>query len=393
MRIILVPDSFKGSLSSKQAAEMMAKGIRAVCPDAIIHIIPVADGGEGTVDAVLEATQAEKVTHTVEDPLGRPVRASFAWFSSTQTAVIEMAEASGMSRLAQSELNPYLASTYGTGQLIKHALDRGAKQLVVGVGGSATVDGGIGCLQALGLECFDGNGEKISRVGGRLDRVSRVDLSALDPRIKHVQMTIASDVTNPLLGPQGAVYVFGPQKGVTEQALPQFEQGMRHYAHLIENVTGGKWSDHPGSGAAGGLGFALLSFFRAEVKSGIELILEVCRFKEYLPEADLVITGEGRLDRQSLYGKGPIGIARMAKQYGVPCIALAGRVEDDLDEAKKEGLLLALPIVDRPLSLEEAMQLGPELIFRASKRLMEVINLSKVILNRGDNKNNGSSIC
>lgn len=362
---------------------MMAKGIKEVCPEAAVHILPIADGGEGTVDAVLATRQGEKLERVVEDPLGRPVKAAIAWFPTLQTAVIEMAQASGMVHLSPAELDPHVASTYGTGQLIKHALDLGAKKLIVGLGGSATVDGGLGCLQALGLKCYDNTGKVLERVGGRLDQVAQVDASGLDPRLHHVRLTIASDVTNPLLGEEGAIYVFGPQKGVKEKEIPRFEQGMRHYAALIEKVTGKNWAEHPGSGAAGGLGFALLSFFKAEVRSGIELILEICRFKEYLPTCDLVVTGEGKLDHQSLYGKGPVGIARLAKAHGVPCIALTGYIGEGIETLKEEGLLLALPIVDRPLSLEEAMASGAELVYRASKRLMETILLTKNMLSRG----------
>ncbi|GGK20356.1 glycerate kinase [Caldalkalibacillus thermarum] len=380
MHIVLAPDSFKGSMSSMEAAHMMAKGIREVLPDAQVTTVPVADGGEGTVDAVLMSTGGEKITLPVEDPLGRTVEAAYGWLPDSHTAVIEMAEPSGLNRLAPNERDPYTASTYGTGQLIKDALDRGARHLIIGLGGSATVDGGVGCLQALGLKCFDQHGRLLKRVGGKLDRIARIDISELDPRLQQVKTTIAADVTNPLLGPEGAVYVFGPQKGVQKKDLAYFEQGMALFAEVVAETTGKRLHNEPGSGAAGGFGFSLLTFFQAEMKSGIELILEVCHFESHVRSADLVITGEGKLDAQSLFGKGPIGIARLAKKHEVPCIALAGTVEGDPVQAREEGLLLMIPIVDQPMTLEEAMAQGPKLIYRASKRLMETLKLGKTLL-------------
>jgi glycerate 2-kinase len=375
MKIVVAPDSFKGSMLSADASRSIQKALLEI--DSTIEVVnlPMADGGEGTVDAILAAVGGEKIIKTVEDPLGRPVEAAFGWIKSQKTAVVETAAASGLPLLHESERNPYLASTYGTGQLIKSALDQGAETIILGIGGSATVDGGTGCFQALGVKFMNAIGGEMKMCGGNLRGVERIDLSELDDRLKDVTFIVASDVTNPLLGEEGAVAVFGPQKGVKKAELPVFEEGMTHYAAVISKATGRSLINEPGSGAAGGFGFSLQSFLNVELKSGFTLISEIGKLELHIASADLVITGEGKMDTQSLYGKVPIGVARLARKYKVPVVAFSGQIAGDMKAYKKEGLSLVFPIVDEPMLLSEAMEIGEELLYKASKRLMEAIKI------------------
>ncbi|WP_206760630.1 glycerate kinase [Halobacillus yeomjeoni] len=376
MKVIVAPDSFKGSMSSTEAAASIKEGLQAYDPDMTVKTIPMADGGEGTVDALLSILGGTRIEKEVFDPLGREITASYGWINHTKTAVVETAAASGLPLLDTQELNPMETSTYGTGQLIADALERGAEKIILGLGGSATVDAGTGCFQALGVHFLNDKGEKLDMCGDSLSSVSNIETDSMHPRMSEVEWTIASDVTNPLLGEKGAVAVFGPQKGVTQEQLPIFEQKMTQYASVVEDHTTKKCRHINGSGAAGGFGFTLFSLLdQPEVESGFRLIAEWSDLKGHLADADLVITGEGKMDSQSLYGKVPVGIAQMAKEAEVPCIALTGKVEGDLVAAKSEGLQVILPIVDEPMSLEEAMSRGKELCKKASHRFMEVYHM------------------
>ncbi len=367
MRIVIAPDSFKGSMSSLNAARAINRGIKEVIPDAETILIPMADGGEGTVDALATILNGQEiVVEGIIDPLGRPIRATYSWVESTSTAIIETASASGLPLLKESELDPHQASTYGTGQLIEHALNKKARKIILGLGGSATVDAGTGCFEALGVQFLDQKGERIKANGASLAHISSIDLTALDSRLKNVEVVVASDVTNPLLGKEGAISVFGPQKGVND--ISRFEAGMKNYANIVSEKIGMNLENSDGSGAAGGFGFSLLAYLDPIFMSGFSLLAEHSCLKEQMKSSHLVITGEGKLDAQTLYGKVPSGISQLAKSVNVPAIAFAGT--STILEDKEMGIMTVLPIIDEPMELKEAMTRGPELLYRASKRFM-----------------------
>ncbi|MCA1318581.1 glycerate kinase [Bacillus tianshenii] len=376
MKIIVAPDSFKGSMTSVEAGRQIKRAILDVIPETEIVELPMADGGEGTVEAVLQAVKGEMVLTQVLDPIGREIQAGYGWLPEQHLAVIETAAASGLTLLKGKELDPHSASTFGTGQLIGHALLNGAKTIILGLGGSATVDGGVGIMQALGMKAFDILGNLLDRVGGELWKIGQLDFTGLDARLAGVNLIIASDVTNPLLGDEGAIRIFGPQKGVHAEELERFEAGMTHFARLVEETTGReKMSELPGSGAAGGIGFLLRSVMNVEFKSGLELVLELANFERHLPGTDLIITGEGKIDSQSSYGKVPVGIARIARGQHIPVIAFAGIVDDGAGKLEQDGVTLALPIIEGPMTLEEAMAAGPGLLYKAVRRFLLIYGL------------------
>ncbi|MGR3766385.1 glycerate kinase [Rossellomorea sp. NS-SX7] len=384
MKAVIAPDSFKGSMTSIQAAEAIKEGLIKVNPSYKTVLIPMADGGEGTVEALCAILNGELVSAEVRDPLGRRVTASYGWLEETSTAVIETAAASGLPLLKNDELNPAIASTYGTGELVKKALDRGAKRIIIGLGGSATVDGGTGFLQALGVRFFDQNGKELDGGGGMLSAIDSIDSNDLDQRLRHVEIIAASDVTNPLLGTEGAVSVFGPQKGVSEDRIAQFETGMEHFAEKTVAHTGVDYRMEEGSGAAGGFGYALHSFLHPVFESGFKIIAKLSNLEAHIKEASIVFTGEGKVDAQSLYGKVPIGISRIAREHGVPTVAFTGKIEGNLEKAAAEGLSLVMPIVDEPMSLESAMENGSVLLEKAASRLMKIYEL--IHENKGENR-------
>ncbi|WP_408008752.1 glycerate kinase [Pseudalkalibacillus sp. A8] len=375
MKIIIAPDSFKGSMTSIEASEAIRKGLLEVDKDLDVILIPMADGGEGTVEALTAILGGEKQSEEVKDPIGRKVHAAFGWIEKTKTAVIETAAASGLPHLEEGELDPYHASTYGTGQLVSRALDLGADKVILGLGGSATVDAGTGFFEALGIRFLDEGGNGVQASGGTLGEIKSIDATNLDSRLADVEFTIASDVSNPLLGREGAVAVFGPQKGVAEDKLAFFENGMARYAETVTSHTGKDHRSDEGSGAAGGFGFSLLAFLQPKFESGFTLISKLSELESHISQARLVITGEGKVDAQSLYGKVPVGIARIAAKYHVPTIAFAGKIEGDLQAAKQQGLSSVLPIVDEPMTLAEAMEQGPILLQRAASRFMTNVQL------------------
>jgi glycerate 2-kinase len=377
MKAVIAPDSFKGSMTSIQAAEAIKEGIRKVNPSIESILIPMADGGEGTVEALCTILNGELVSAEVKDPLGRKVTASYGWMEQTGTAVIETAAASGLPLLTNDELNPDIASTYGTGELMKNAMDRGAKRIIIGLGGSATVDGGTGFLQALGVRFLDKNGHELTGGGGILCNIDTIDSTDLDQRLRHVEIIAASDVTNPLLGTEGAVFVFGPQKGVTTERLTEFEEGMKNFAKKTTAHIGVDYRMEEGSGAAGGFGYALHSFLQPVFESGFKIVAQLSNLETHIKESSIVFTGEGKVDAQSLYGKVPIGIARIARKHQVPAVAFTGKVEGDIEEASAEGLSLVMPIVDEPMSLEYAMENGSSLLEKAASRMMRVYEIIK----------------
>lgn len=376
MRIIVAPGAFKNSLPADAVARAIESGIARSGLDAQVMISPIADGGNGTLDAFL-AGGGERVTVTVDDPVGRPVKAAYGMLPDGETAVIEMALASGLELLENWQLNPMVASTYGTGQLMKAALEAGAKRMIIGMGGSATVDGGAGCLQALGVHLFDAYGNEVERGGGNLKQVFVIDAQGLDPRWKDVEVLIASDVDNPTLGEKGAAAVFGPQKGATPQQVGELESNLRHFFTLVRDQLGVDVLDTEGGGAAGAFSAGLMAFLDGRIVSGIDLILQYSGFAGALQEADLVITGEGQMDTQTIHGKGPVGVARLARENGVPTIAIVGGLDVRDDVLHDAGVQAVLPIVTGPMSLEAAIEHAAELVERAALRLGYILQVGR----------------
>jgi glycerate kinase len=377
VRIVVAPDSFKGSVSALEAAQAIARGVRQVLPDVQVELVPMADGGEGTVQSLVDATGGQIVRATVTGPLGTPVPAFFGLLGDGQTAVIEMAAASGLPLVPPHQRNPLITTTRGTGDLIRAALDAGACKLIVGIGGSATVDGGAGMAQALGARLTDGGGQEIGPGGGELRRLAHVDVSNLDPRLAEVEVVVACDVTNPLTGPRGAARVYGPQKGATPTMVEILDDALVHYAAVIAADLGVAVRDVPGAGAAGGLGAGLMAFLHAQLRPGVEIVLEATRLRERIRGADLVITGEGQMDGQTVFGKTPIGVARAAQAEGVPVLALVGGTGDDYDAVYAYGMDAVLSIPVRPMSLGDAMSNAPALLAEAGARAMRLLRLGQ----------------
>lgn len=368
MKILIAPGAFKHSLTAAAAADFIARGLRRSGMAAELVLLPIADGGNGTLDAYL-AGGGRRLSAASLDPLGRPARAAFGLLPDGTTAVIEMALASGLELLHPGELNPLLTTTYGTGLLLKAALDAGAKRVIIGLGGSATVDGGAGCLQALGVRLLNAYGQAIPPGGSGLTNLHTIDTAGLDPRWREVEVIIASDVDNPAVGGRGAAAVFGPQKGAGPHEVRILESGLRHFFTKVRDQLGVDVLDVPGGGAAGAFAAGLMAFLSGRIESGIDLILQHRQFDEHLRDSDLVVTGEGRLDEQTLGGKGPLGVARRAQAAGVPVVALVGGLDVDDAALRAAGLTAALPIVTAPMALDEALHRAPELLERAALRL------------------------
>lgn len=376
MRIIVAPGAFKNSLTANEVATAIESGIARSGLDSQVLIAPIADGGNGTLDAFLSGG-GKRVPVTVDDPLGRPVEAAYGMLPDGETAVVEMALASGLELVQNWQLNPLVTSTYGTGQLMQAALEAGAKRIIVGMGGSATVDGGAGCLQALGVHLFDAYGEEIGRGGGNLDNIFVIDPQGLDPRWQNVEILIASDVDNPTLGEKGAAAIFGPQKGATPQQVRQLESNLTHFFTLVNDQLGVDVRTVEGGGAAGAFSAGLMAFLNAHIESGIDLILEHSGFADALDEADLVITGEGQMDAQTIHGKGPIGVARLAQQHGVPTIAIVGGLDVRDEVLHDAGIQAVIPIPTGPMTLDEAIDHAAELVERAALRLGYVLQVNQ----------------
>jgi len=362
MKIVIAPDSFKESLSAKAVAENIAIGIKKVLPRAETLQIPISDGGEGLLEALVPPLNGTLVTVMVKDPLLRPIRAQYGILGDDTTAVVEMATASGLELLTEAEKNPMRTSTYGTGQLIIDALDKGCTKIIVGIGGSATNDGGMGMIKALGGKFLDAEGNDIGEGGGALANLHTIDCSHLDTRIAQCEFIGACDVSNPLIGPQGASMVFGAQKGGSPEQLQQLDHNLTHYANIIQKDLNKDVATIPGGGAAGGMGAALLTYFNAQLERGIDLILETLQLETHIQDADWVITGEGKIDQQTLYGKTIAGIAALAKKHHVPVIAIAGKVEPNLDNLYHLGVTATFSIVNQPMTLQEAMAQTDKLI-------------------------------
>ena len=372
MKIIVAPDSFKGSCSAIEVANSIEKAILSV--DSAVEVVkmPVADGGEGTIDAITSCVPAEIIEVEVCDPMGEIALAQYAIIDGGQTAIIEMAQASGLPMVPVNKRNPLLATTYGTGQLMKDALDRGCKKMIIGIGGSATNDGGAGVLMALGASFKNDDGEELQVGGGALAELAEIDLTEFDARIYDVEITVACDVTNPLTGENGASYVYGPQKGATPEMVEELDSALSHFAKKSAEKLGTDYSEYPGTGAAGGLGFALIAYCKAKFAAGIDIVLGVSGFEKELESADLVITGEGRIDGQSVQGKVLYGIGIRAKEKNVPVIAIGGAIRSDSEALLDYGITAMFSIANGPITLEYAMENGCELIEQITKNVIRV---------------------
>ena len=379
MKIVIASDSYKGSLDSLQVNEAMRKGILRVFEDAEIKCIPIADGGEGTVDAVMTCCGGSYCYETVTGPDGREVIARYGILPD-KSAVIEMAAASGLPLVQDVTPDTVMNSTtYGTGQLIASALDKGCRKIYIGIGGSATNDGGIGMLQALGVSFLDADNREVGFGGKYLDKIARIDISNLDPRIRETELVVMSDVTNPLCGENGAAVVYSPQKGATEEEIAILDKGLAQFAELICQMNLPDIRNLPGAGAAGGLGGGLVSFLGAEIRPGIKAILEIADFEKSVQWADLILSGEGRIDGQSANGKVVSGIAEIAGKYNVPVIAICGSVEKDAREIFEKGISGMEAAVCRPVTLEKAMDEAEQNVIDAAERVMQMVKAGMAI--------------
>ncbi len=372
MRIVIAPNAFKGSLSALDAAEAIAEGVRAAAPDADLLLVPIADGGDGTVDALVAATQGERRTLQVRGPLGDPVDAGYGLIDAGSTAVIEMAKAAGLALVPAAKRDPRITTTYGVGELLQRAYEEGARRFIVGIGGSATNDGGAGMAQALGYDLLDENGHELPPGGLALKRLARIQVGGAHANWKQAQVDVACDVTNPLTGPSGASAVYGPQKGATPEMVAELDAALKRFAEIIRRDLGVDVEHLPGAGAAGGLGAGLVAFTGARLRPGAEMVMEALRLDERLSGAGLVVTGEGRIDSQTArFGKGPAAVARHARQAGIPVIAIGGSIANESElRLLFDGLEAT---VVEPCSLDEAIAQARPLLVAASTRVMRLL--------------------
>lgn len=375
MKILIAPDSFKDCLSAKEVASALSRGIQKVLPDATCILLPMADGGEGTVESLVDATGGKRIQLKVLDPLMRETESFYGITGDGESAVIEMAAASGIELLKMEERDPWITSTFGTGQLIKDALDRGVRKILLGIGGSATNDGGAGMAQALGVK-FSGKYGPISvQGGGALSEVEQIHMEGLDPRLAAMEIAVACDVSNPLSGPRGASAVYGPQKGADGAMVQKLDQNLVHFAGLIWEQLGKEISEIPGAGAAGGLGAGLMAFLDASLMKGFDMIAGAVGLEEKIGEADLVITGEGKMDAQTRFGKTPFGVAQMAMRHGKPVIGVAGTLDEDASALYEEGFNVLMPIQEKPGDLETSLRDGKQLLERCGERMARLFSM------------------
>lgn len=375
MKIVIAPDSFKGSLTAKQAAGAIYAGVKRVFPDADYEVVPMADGGEGTVQSLVDATEGHFKTAEVLNPLGEPVSAEYGFLGDGHTAVIEMAAASGIQFVNAATKNPLITTTYGTGQLMLDAMHHGAKEIIIGIGGSATTDGGQGMAEALGVKFLTAAGTPIARGGGGLADLASIDTSGIDPLVKTTTVRIASDVTNPLVGAKGSAAVFGPQKGATPAMVATLDANLTHYAAVINRTLGRNLAEFPGAGAAGGLGAGLLAFTQSRMESGIEIVVRETHLKERARNADLAFTGEGAIDFQTQYGKTPMGTAQAVKMASPQSkvIGLAGNVGEGIDQLYDLGIDAIFGILPGVVDLSTAIQQGEANLTRTAENIARVI--------------------
>ncbi len=379
-KIVIAIDSFKGSLSSLEAGQAASKGVQSVFPSCETTVIPIADGGEGVLQVLTSATKGQYISVHAHDPLMNRIESQYAISGDGKTALIEMAAISGLPLVPENKRNPMLTTTFGTGELIKDALDKGCREFIIGIGGSATNDAGLGMLQALGYRFWDNQGYELGHGGQIMKEVAEIDCSNIHPALKESRFTIACDVNNPFYGPNGAAYVFARQKGANDEMIKALNSGMQFLSETIKKSTGKDISNHPGAGAAGGLGGGLLAFLNATLKPGIKLLLDTLHFQEKIKGADFIITGEGRVDRQTAMGKVPSGILEEAKKQNIPVIVIAGGIED-VKEMNNAGFCGVFSIVPGPISLEKAMQsdYAKENITRLISQICNIIHTTKLI--------------
>jgi glycerate kinase len=380
MKIVIAPDSYKESLSAMQVATEIEAGFREIFPDAEYVKIPVADGGEGTVQAMIEATGGHRVELAATGPLGEPVQAFYGLTGGDVIAVIEMAAASGLELVPPALRNPLITTSFGTGELIRCALDAGARRFILGVGGSATNDGGAGMLQALGVRLLDGQGSELGPGGGELARLDRIDAAQLDQRIRDCVFDIACDVSNPLVGPQGASAIFGPQKGASAEMVRQLDANLRHFAEVILRDVGPDVAEVAGAGAGGGIAAAMMAFLDGRLRPGSEIVTDAVGLDQAVLDADLVITGEGRIDSQSVQGKTPVGVARVAQRHGKPVIAVGGCLAADAGAVHGHGIDAIFSAVSRPCTVREALDAAAVNLRSAARNIAAALRLGAQIL-------------
>ena len=375
MRILICPDSYKECLSARHVAEHIATGIKRVNSADEIKILPLADGGEGTVSSLVDATGGSIIWLKVHDPLLREIDSFMGILGDSNTAVIEMASASGLALLKPRERDPWITTTFGTGELIRHALDKGCRKIIVGVGGSATNDGGMGAVAALGVRFLDENGRDLGPGGGALSRLARFDMTGLDQRISECEIFVSCDVTNPLTGASGASFVYGPQKGADKAMTEKLDRNLQHYAACIKKYLGKDIEQIPGGGAAGGLSAGLMAFADARMRPGFEMVSEITDLAGWIAWADLVITGEGKIDFQTSFGKTISGVASMAKDSNKPVIAIAGSLGEGHKNLYEKGIRCMVPLMDKPMSLEEAIKNAGVLLEDTAERVFKLVML------------------
>ena len=377
MKIVIAPDSFKESLTALEVADAIEQGFKKFYPHADYVRIPMADGGEGTVQSLVDALKGKVVEQSVTAPLGNKIQAFFGISGDNQTAVIEMAAASGLHLVSPAQRNPLKTTSFGTGELIKAALDLGVKKIILGIGGSATNDAGAGMLQALGVQLLDANNQQIGLGGENLSLISKIDLSKLDSRLQQVEILVACDVDNPLCGEKGASAVFGPQKGATPEIVQQLDRALFHFSDIVQQDLHLNIREQAGAGAAGGMGGGLLLLPNVQLKAGVQIIIDAVNLNEQIKGADLVITGEGRMDSQTVHGKTPIGVAKAAKLFNKPVIAIVGSLKDDYEVVYEHGIDAVFPIIRQLKSLDETLKLGRENLISTAQNIARLYKLAK----------------
>ena len=377
MKIVIAPQTFKGSISALDAAKAMREGILKVFPDAEISLVPVADGGDGTLETLVEGSGGEIRETEVTGPLGEHRTAQWGAMGDGVTAVIEMARTSGLALVPLDRRDPLNATTYGLGEVVREALDNGFRRFIMGIGGSATNDAGAGMAQALGIRLLDDVGNELPHGGAALTNLSHIDMSGLDPRVSESAFLVACDVSNPLTGPEGASAIYGPQKGATPEMVQTLDTALLHFSEVVKQDIGAEINDIQGAGAAGGLGGGMVAFLNAELRAGVDIVLDTVGLDEALEDADLVLTGEGALDYQTVYSKAPIGVAQRAQMRVIPVVAIAGTLGDRFHLVHEHGIEAAIAITNSPMSLEEASSRSAELISDAAEQAMRLIKVGK----------------
>ncbi|OOF51441.1 glycerate kinase [Rodentibacter trehalosifermentans] len=375
MKIVIAPDSFKESLTALEVATAIETGFKRVFPDAEYVKLPMADGGEGTVQSLVDATKGKMIEVEVTAPLGEKIKSFFGLSGDGKTAIIEMAAASGLHLVPPEKRNPLITTSYGTGELIKHALDLGVEKFILGIGGSATNDGGVGMLQALGMQFLDAQGKQIGSGGAQLANLAKIDTKGLDPRLQNVYIDVACDVNNPLCGERGASAIFGPQKGATPEMVQQLDHALAHFAKIAKRDCDKDIAEQAGAGAAGGMGGGLLLLPNVQLKAGVQIVLDTLNLAHYVQDADYVITGEGRMDAQSIMGKTPIGVARTAKQFNKPVIAIVGCLREDYEVVFAHGIDAVFPIIRQLGAIEDILKQGEQNLISAAQNVARVLTL------------------